>query len=299
MPSEPPVLKTLLGDYANTRALRAGRLPNELFSLDYDPVKTPNRAFKRVVRELSFDVAELALVTYLQARAYGKPLVLMPAVIGAGRHQHHCLVCHVDRPLTASQLQGRRVGIRAYAQTTVTWVRGIVSDDYGVNLDGVHWVTAEDGHLAEFPDPAGVVRDDSGRNAFESLVAGDLDAAIIGTDLPDDPRLVPILPQPHQAAQAWAQRHGLIPINHMVVVREDLCRKRPDIVRAVYQTLLASKAEADAQRPSDQPDLTPFGVEPNRQALEVLIRYAHEQRLIPRRFSVDEIFEDFHQITGL
>lgn len=299
MTGEAVVLKTLLGDYPNTRALREGRLPHALFTLDYDPVKTPNRAFKRVVRELSFDVAELALVTYLQARAYGKPLVLLPAVIGAGRHQHHCLVCHADRPLTASQLQGRRVGIRAYAQTTVTWVRGIISDDYGVDLDGVRWVTAEDGHLAEFPDPAGVVRDESGRNAFESLVAGDLDAAIIGTDLPDDPRLIPVLPQPHAAAQAWAAHHGLIPINHMVVVREDLCRERPDIVRAVYQSLLASKAQADAQRPAGQPDLTPFGVEPNRRALEVLIRYAHEQRLIPRRFSVDEIFEDFHQITGL
>jgi len=291
-------LKTLLGDYPNTRALREGRLPQALFDLDYDPVKTPNRAFKRVVRELSFDVAELALVTYLQARAYGKPLVLMPAVVGAGRHQHHCLVSHIDRPLRADQLQSKRVGIRAYAQTTVTWVRGIISDDYGVNLDGVHWVTSEDGHLAEFPDPAGVTRDNSGRNAFECLVAGDLDAAIIGTDLPDDPRLVPVLPHPNQAAQAWAERHGLIPINHMVVVREDLCRERPELVRAVYQALLDSKAQADAQRPAGEPDLTPFGVEPNRRALEILIRYAHEQRLIPRRFSVDELFEDFHRIMG-
>lgn len=291
-------LTTLLGDYPNTRALREGRVSSDLFELEYDPVKTPNRAFKRVVRELSFDVAELALVTYLQARAYGKPLVLLPAVVGAGRHQHHCLVCHADRPLRADQLQGKRVGIRAYAQTTVTWVRGIISDDYGVNLDGVHWVTSEDGHLAEFPDPAGVTRDDSGRNAFECLVAGDLDAAIIGTDLPDDPRLVPVLPTPHQAAQAWAARHGLVPINHMVVVREDLCRERPELVRAIYQALLASKAEADAQRPAGQPDLTPFGVEPNRRALEILIRYSHEQRLIPRRFSVDELFEDFHRIMG-
>lgn len=298
MASERLRLTTLLGAYPNTRALREGRLPQDLFELDYDPVKTPNRAFKRVVRELSFDVAELALVTYLQARAYGKPLVLMPAVVGAGRHQHHCLVRHVDRPFTADQLQGRKVGIRAYTQTTVTWVRGILSDDYGVNLDGVHWVTSEDGHLAEYPDPPGVSRDHSDRNAFECLVAGDLDAAIIGTDLPDDPRLVPVLPLPHDAAKAWAERHGLIPINHMVVVSEDLCRQRPDVVRAVYRALEASKAEADALRPAGQPDLTPFGVEPNRRALEILIRYCHEQRLIPRRFAVDELFEDFNRIVG-
>ncbi len=291
-------LSTLLGHYPNTLALREGRVTSDRFTLDFDPVKTPNRAFKRVVRELSFDVAELALVTYLQARAYGKPLVLLPAVVGAGRHQHHCLVRHVDRPLRADQLHGKRVGIRAYAQTTVTWVRGILSDDHGVDLSRVQWVTSEDGHLAEFPDPPGVLRAGSDRSAFESLVAGDLDAAIIGTDLPDDPRLVPVLPEPHQAAQAWAARHGLIPINHMVVVRESLCREQPELVRAVYAALLESKAHADAARPAGQPDLTPYGVEPNRGALEVLIRYCHEQHLIPRRFSVDELFEDFHRIMG-
>ncbi len=297
MPTTSLRLKTLLGDYPNTRALREGRIVPEGFDLDYAAVKVPNRAFKQVVRELSFGVAELALVTYLQARAYGKPLALIPAVVGAGRHQHHCLVCHADRPLRPDQLQGKRVGIRAYAQTTVTWVRGIISDDYGVDLDGVRWVTSEDGHLAEFPDPPGVTRDASGRYAFECLVAGDLDAAIIGTDLPDDPRLVPVLPQPHQAAAGWARKHGLVPINHMVVVSDDLIRNRPQVVRELYQRLQESKALADAAQ-GGGPDLTPFGVEPNRHALEVLIRYAHEQRLIPRRFSVDEIFEDFHRVMG-
>jgi len=118
------------------------------------------------------------------------------------------------------------------------------------------------------------------------------------SDLPDDPRLVPVLPEPHQAAQAWAARHGLIPINHMMVVREDLVRERPEVVRAIYRALEQSKAEADAARPAGEPDLTPFGVEPNRRALEILIRYSHEQRLIPRRFSVDEIFEDFNRLMG-
>ncbi len=304
MAAESLRLKTLLGDYPNTRALRAGQLPSDLFELEYADVRTPNRAFKQVVRELSFDVAELALVTYLQARAYGKPLVLLPAVVGAGRQQHHCLVCHADRALRADQLQGKRVGIRAYAQTTVTWVRGIMASDYGVNLDGVQWVTSEDGHLAEYPDPASVLRDSSGRSAFECLVAGDLDAAIIGTDLPDDPRLMPVLPAPHEAAKAWAARHSMVPINHMVVVSQTLAQERPDVVRALYQSLATSKALADASHashadlPAKSQDLTPFGVEPNRPALELLIDYAHAQGLIPRRFAVDEIFEDFNRIMS-
>lgn len=202
-------LRTLLGDYPNTLALKRGEIASDLVGFAFDPVKVANRGFKRVVREGAFDVAELALVTFLQAKAYGKPLVLMPAVVGAGRYQHHCLVHNVERGrLRVAELAGKRIGIRAYAQTTVAWVRGILADDYGVDLDGIRWVTFEDGHLAEFPDPPGVTRAE-GRNMVEMLLAGELDAAIIGTDLPDDPRLAPVLPDPHAAAAAWGKaRHG-------------------------------------------------------------------------------------------
>jgi 4,5-dihydroxyphthalate decarboxylase len=292
-----PRLKTLLGDYANTRAIKQGLVSTAGFTLDYAQVKVPNRAFKQVVRTLDFEVAELALVTYLQARAYGKPLQLIPAVVGGGRHQHYCLVANAERAeLRPEQLRGKRIGIRAFAQTTVTWVKGILSDDYGVDLDSIEWVTAEDGHLAEFADPAGCVRESSGRSAYEGLLDGSLDAAIIGTDLPNDPRLVPVIPEPHQAAAAWGKRHQLTPVNHMVVVSTVLCQERPDIVRELYRALQESKSIARENAP-DSPDLTPFGVEPNRQALELLIRYAHEQRLIPQRYAVDEIFEDFNRIV--
>ena len=290
-------LRTLLGNYPNTRAVKNGSIVPTLFEFDFADVKVPNRAFKRVVRDLEFDVAELALVTFLQAKAYGKPLTLMPAVVGAGRFQHHCLVYNAERPrVTVAQLQGKRIGIRAHAQTTVTWVRGILADDYGVPLSDVQWVTFEDGHLAEFPDPQGFVRAPEGRSMVEMLLAGELDAAIIGTDLPDDPRLVPVIPEPHPAAMAWGQKHRLTPVNHMVVVSTALCQEHPEIVRELYRSLQQSKAIARQSAP-DSPDLTPFGVEPNRQALEVLIRYAHEQRLIPTRYSVDDLFEEFNRIV--
>jgi 4,5-dihydroxyphthalate decarboxylase len=288
----PLKLKTLLGDYPNTLAVKRGELVPKLFEFEFEDVKVPNRAFKRVVRNLEFDVAELALVTYLQAKAYGKPLALLPAVVGAGRFQHHCLVYNAERaPVTVDQLRGKRVGIRAHAQTTVTWVRGVLSNDYGVVLPDVQWVTFEDGHLAEFPDPLGFIRAPAGSSAAEMLLAGELDAAIIGTDLPDDPRLKPVLPDPHNAARAWSQRLQMLPINHMMTVDLDLCREHPDVVRELYALLLQSKAMADAKAPKKL-DLTPFGVEPNRRALEVLIRYSFEQGLIPRVYTVDELFED-------
>jgi 4,5-dihydroxyphthalate decarboxylase len=222
---------------------------------------------------------------------------MIPAVIGAGRYQHHCLVYNAERQtLRVGQLKGKRIGIRAHAQTTVTWVRGILWDDYGVALDDVNWVTMEDGHLAEFPDPTHIARAPEGRTMVEMLLSGELDAAIIGTDLPDDPRLKPVLPDPHAAAQAWSLRNQTVPINHMVMVRKDMFQHRPDIVTQIYQLLAQSKARAERDKPAAV-DLTPFGVEANRKALEVLIRNATDQKLLPRPLTVDEIFEDFYKLN--
>jgi len=291
-----PVFKTLLGNYPNTAALKSGALVPAGFAFDFADVKVPNRAFKRVVRNLEFAVAELALVTYFQARAYGKPLALIPAVVGAGRFQHHCLVYNSLRGrLGVAQLEGKRIGIRAHAQTTVTWVRGILADDYGVTLNKIRWVTFEDGHLAEFPDPPGFIRAPEGASMVEMLLAGELDAAIMGTDLPDDPRLQSVLPDPHVAAPAWGARHQMVPINHMVAVDTALCKERPELVREVYALLEQSKRMAALPK-AGGPDLTPFGVEPNRRALELLLRNCYDQGLIPRLYAVDELFEDFNRL---
>ena len=292
-----PALKTLLGNYPISRALRDGTLQPTTFSFDFADVKVPNRAFKRAVRELEFDVAELALVTYFQAKAYGKPLSLIPAVVGAGRFQHHCLVHNAERgPLRVAQLAGKRIGIRALAQTTVTWVRGVLAEDYGVPLDKVQWVTFEDGHLAEFPDPAGVLRAEPGKTMVDMLLAGELDAAIIGTELPDDPRLQPVLPDPHAAARAWGERLQMVPINHMVAIKTEILRERPEVVRELYALIQQSKGLAGDTGQGGL-DLTPFGIEANRRALEVLLRYCHQQGLLPRAYAVDELFEDFLNAT--
>lgn len=298
-----PTLKTLLGHYPNSQALRSGALQPTTFAFDFADVKVPNRAFKRAVRELEFDVAELALVTFFQARAYGKPLSLIPAVVGAGRFQHHCLVYNAERaPVTVQQLVGKRIGIRALAQTTVTWVRGVLAHDYGVALDSIQWVTFEDGHLAEFPDPPGVQRAPEGSTMVDMLLSGDIDAAIIGTELPDDPRLQPVLPDPHGAARAWARRHQMVPVNHMVAVNTALMRERPDVVQELYRLLHQSKllgagAGTGAASPEPALDLTPFGIEANRKTLDLLVQYAHTQGLIPRPYAVEELFEDFIQAT--
>ncbi|OGA67688.1 MAG: hypothetical protein A3G81_11140 [Betaproteobacteria bacterium RIFCSPLOWO2_12_FULL_65_14] len=279
-------LRTLLGDYPVTAALRKGALRSSLVELDYADVKTPSSAFKRVVREGEFDFAELSIVTYLMALAHGKPLVLLPTVLIA-RFQHPYIVYNAEcGAISPGELAGKRVGIRSYSVTTVTWIRGILSQDYGLDLGKVKWVTFEEPHVAEFRDPPNLERAPAGKDLAGMLLAGELDAAILGDKMPDDPRIKTLFPDPKAAAAAWHKKHGALQINHMAVVKRSLAEKHPEIVRELYRLLSESRRAA-----SGALDLNPFGVEANRKNLEVAIDTVHRQGLIPRRFEVDELFD--------
>src|SRR5579864_3594325 len=186
-------LHTMLGNYANTKALKSGAIGSDLVDFDFAEVKVANNLFKQVVREARYDVVELAIVTYLQAKAYGKPYVLIPAVV-VGRGQHHTIAYNPERgPLSPSDLAGRRVGVRAYTVTTGVWVRGILADEYGVDLSKVRWISFEDPHLAEYHDPPFVERAPAGKALAQMLLDGELDAAVVGDSLPD-PRLKHLIP---------------------------------------------------------------------------------------------------------
>ena len=274
-------LRALLGDYPVTRALKNGEVASPHVSLDFADVKVPNTAFKRVVRNLEFDVAELAIVSFLVAKAYGRPLVLLPAVITA-RFQHPLIVYNAGcGALTPGDLAGRRVGLRSYSVTTATWIRGILADDYGVDLERVKWVTFEEPHVAEFRDPPNVERAPEGRDMVAMLLAGELDAAIVG-EAPKDPRLKPLIPAPAAAAQAWRDRTGAIQINHMVVVKDSLPKS---VAKEIYSLLVESR------RAAGNPEMNPFGIEENRRNLEVVIDCVYRQGLIARRFAVEELLK--------
>ena len=294
--SEAVRLRALLGDYPVTAALKKGEIRSPEVALDFADVKVPNTAFKRVVRELEFDVAELAIVTFLMAKAYGKPLVLVPAVL-IGRFQHPFIVYNAERgPLSPGDLAGRRVGIRSYSVTTVTWIRGILADDYGVDLDRVNWVTFEDAHVAEFRDPPAVERAAPGKDLVPMLLEGEIDAAIVGA-VPSDPRLKPLITDPAAAAEAWRRKNGALQINHMVVVKDLLSQSNPRAVREIYRLLSESKRAAGLPATGEL-DANPFGVAANRRNLEVAIDYVHRQGLIPRRFEVEELFDDVTRALG-
>jgi 4,5-dihydroxyphthalate decarboxylase len=281
-------LQTLLAAYPNTCALRNGDVRSPLVDFAFADVRTANKAFKAIVREQKFDLGELAIVTFLQAKAYGKPYVLIPAVVMA-RGQHHTIFYNPKRGhLNPGDLNGRKIGVRAYTQTTGTWVRGFLEEDYGVDFQRVQWITFEDPHVREFTDPPWVQRAPEGRQLLQMLIDGEIDAAIFGSENPEDTPLKPLIPDAAKIAAKWAAKHGGVPINHMMVVKESITDARPDAVREVYRMLMESAAAG----PSKSAGALRFGVEAVRKSLETIIQYSERQRLIPRRFSVDELFND-------
>jgi 4,5-dihydroxyphthalate decarboxylase len=288
--SRPVTLRTNLADSALSRALKSGAITSELVRFDFCGPQQAHEGFKPMVRGGKFDAGELAIVTYLQALTYGKPLSLLPAVVMA-RPQHHCIVYHTSRGrLSPRDIEGRRIGIRSYTQTTGVWVRGILQHEYGVDPGRVTWVCTDDSHLAEFRDPANVERAPAGSRVEQLLLEGAIDGAILGADLPDEPRIAHLITEPLQAAREWSRKHGLVPVNHLFAVDRALAHARPDLVREIYRLLAASK---QAGVPSvDGADPLPFGIPANRRALEMIITYSFEQGIIPRRFEVDELFDD-------
>jgi len=283
-------LSAAFDDYPHTLPLKRGEIKSPRVAFTFSDIRPANRFFKPMVRELKFDVSEMAIATYVQAKAYGKPLVLLPATI-MGRFQQGTILCRAAHPLTPAELPGKRVGVRAYSQTTAVWVRGILQNDYGVDIDAVRWVTFEDGHVAEYREPAGVERVGGDKNLLKMLREGELDAAIYGADLPNDPALQSVIADPDAAAQKWYARHKVVPINHMVVVTEKLATSSPETVREVYRMLRESKQAAGLPRPGAI-DFLPFGVAACRGGLQTVINYALQQSLIPRKIAVEELFDD-------
>jgi 4,5-dihydroxyphthalate decarboxylase len=287
-------LRTLLQDKPWNMPLKRGGMQSALVQFDFDDVKEASDHFKPLVRDLAYDCGELAIVTYLQARAYNKALVLLPFVVSGDFHHKSIGYNAENGDLSPADLAGRRVGVRTYSQTTGVWVRGVLQNEYGVDLDRVTWITFDESHLAEYSDPPNCQRAPKGKKLVDMLLNREVDAAILGSNMPKDRRLKPLIPDADAAALAWSKKYGITPINHMYVVKQSLCQARPDVVREIYRMLVA------AREASPQPiNLTPHGVEAIRRPLEFVIDYALQQKIIPRTFTVDELFDDTTRVLGL
>jgi 4,5-dihydroxyphthalate decarboxylase len=273
----PMRLRTLLGDHPGTAALKSGALKSDLVSFDFVDYSPTNKGFKPMVREQAFDVSEMAIVTYLMAKSFGKPMVLLPDVVVA-RHQYgHALYNATRGKLTPRDLNGKRVGIRSFTTTTGAWLRGILANDHGVDLDSIDWITFEDAHVAEFVDTTR--RAPAGKHIIQMLLEGELDA-VLGEKV-DHPDLRPLFAEVAAEEKAWFAKHGVLPINHMVVVKQELSDNHPEAVREVHRLLRASNQASPR-----------FSAQEIRRSLELIIRYTAQQGLIPHAFTVDELFDD-------
>ncbi len=305
-----PQLKTVTRTQGNNAALKDGTVTPRGFAFEFEEVDPLIRAFRRMVREREYDVCEMAITTYLCAKEHGKRFTALPIFLVRGFH-HGAVVHNTKAGIREPRdLEGRRVGVnRGYTVTTGVWARGILADEHGLDLDRVTWVLSGDEHVAEYRPPANVVPMEPGNDLAEMLATGEL-AAAIGVDV-DHPDIAPLIPDPTEAGFDALRRSGHYPINHLVVVKDELLEANPDLATDVVaafaeaKNIYVERLRDDAisePTPTDRmyrrvleltgADPLPYGLAPNRATIEELIDHAVRQKILEGRPALESLFAE-------
>jgi ABC-type nitrate/sulfonate/bicarbonate transport system substrate-binding protein len=303
---DPLHLKTALVTRGHTQALKEGSVKPRTFDFEFEEVPAIINAFRRMVRGLEFDISEMAITTYLCARAHGKRFTAVPVFPMRAFH-HGAVVCNTKAGIShPKDLEGRNVGVnRGYTVTTGLWARSILQHQYGVNLGRITWVLSGDEHVAEWKPPSNVVPIEKGKKLEDMLVSGEIPAAI-GVQV-DSPDVKPLIPNAQEAGFEALRERGLYPINHTVVVKDELLAAHPDLApdlfdafaeaKRLYVTRLAAGDDTGAgdnaffRRVLDVTgDPLPYGIEPNRRMLEAVVQHAVEQGIISRPVAIEDLF---------
>ena len=311
-----PVFKTVTRTQGNNQALKDGTVKPRAFAFDFVEVPVLIDAFRRMVRGLEFDICEMAITTYVCARAHGKPFTAVPVFLVRAFH-HGAILYNTKAGIrTPKDLEGRKVGVnRGYTVTTGLWARSVLADEHGVDLDKITWVLSGDEHVAEYTPPANVVPIPPGRKMADMLAAGEL-AAAIGIEV-DSPDVKPLIADAQEAGLAALRKRGHYPINHTVVVKDELLAAHPDLAADVFDAfgeakrLYVARLKAGAiEKPTEidrlhqrvmaiTGDPLPYGIAPNRAVLEELMRHCLSQGIITRPVAVDELFAPgAHRLTA-
>lgn len=289
-------LHTVLSTASLATPLKQGVITSPEVRLDFVEVDPVHDAFTPMLREQAYDLCELAIVSCLQAIAYNGPVVMLPVVV-ASRFQRACLIGHRRRGVPEpTALAGKRIGVRAYTQTTGMWVRAHLAEDYGLSTPSMRWLTREPAHTAQYSDPPFVEHVGKAKSLPDMLRDGDIDAAILGNDLPKGDEFAPVIPDAAARDLAWWHKHGFMPINHVMVVSRQVSRRDPEAVRAAYGLL--SQAYALNAVPGESPNPLRFGFESLREPLRWIIEACLEQRLLSRRLSLDEVLGPAADLLG-
>jgi len=304
--ASPLTLKAALVTRGHTQALKDGTVSPRGFAFEFEEVPQIIQAFRRMVRGLEFDVSEMAITTYLCARAHGKRFTALPIFPMRAFHHGALMVHRRNNIRSPKDLEGRRVGVnRGYTVTTGLWARSILQHEHGVDLNRVTWVLSGDEHVAEYVPPPNVVPIEKGKTLEGMLESGEIAAAI--NIQSDSPHVAPLIPGPEEAGLAALRERGLYPINHTVVVRDDLLAAHADLGPAIFEAFAEAKRQYEPARyePLHRKvaevtgDPLPYGIEPNRRVLEAVIQYSVEQRVLRQPFTVEELFpENTHDLTA-
>jgi 4,5-dihydroxyphthalate decarboxylase len=314
-------LKIAIADHPHVAAIKSGAIPIEGVDAEFVTVKPQIGAFRRMVRDLEFDVCEIAPTTYIIARAYGKPFTALPIFV-VRRFHHAGMLVRPDAGIRVPKdLEGKRVGVRAYSVTTGVWIRQVFIDEYGLDAARVTWVVDDEEHVRELPLPANVIHAPAGRSLADMMAAGDLDAGVeaaagigrtgaptggwheVEADYPD------LIPDAEAAEADYYRRTGVYPMHGTIVVKDAVLRAHPWVARSLDDAFTQAKREwlsaldsgaatgagADKYRALQRivgPDPLPYGIAANRPTIEALEKTAFEQGLTPRRMTIDELFVD-------
>ncbi len=301
------VLRTVTRTQGNNAALKDGTVVPAGFKFDFEEVPVLAHAFRRMVRELEFDVCEMALTTYLCAREHGVPLTALPIFLVRAYH-HGAILHNVEFSLrNPRELEGKCVGVdRGYTVTTGVWARAILQEEYGVDLSKITWVLSGDEHVQNYKPPPNVLSIEPGKSIEQLLGSGELAAAINITT--DDVNVEPLIPNALEAGFAAFKSRGHYPINHLVVVRDEVLDAHPGVAMAVLNAFAESKnlylerlREQRIKKLTSEDQLhirmmeiagdpLPYGIAPNRAVLENLIAHATAQQILRKPTEIESLF---------
>ena len=298
-------LRTAIGTYGHTVSLKDNTAHSPRFTMDHVEISPVPMIFRRMVRDLEFDVAEMAFATYIVSKYFEKPFTALPIFLTRSFY-HRSVSCRAESSFESpKELEGKRIGIRSYTFTPGVWTRGILKTEYGVDLDSITWVLSGDEHVAEFKAPSNVVSSPT-VDLEKMLLSGEVDA-VIGAGNLDHQRTRPLFPDHSELDATWFGKTMIYPISHVLVVKDTLLECGDSLVQEIYRVFNDAKEsylqsletkhplttdDLDVLRMRDivSSDPLPYGVGGDREGIKVFIDFCIDQKLLPRLMEPEELF---------